>query len=318
MLDFLLGLALAGMLLRGWSRGFIREILDLVGLVVGIWIAFRLSTPFGDFLTDSFGVTPEVARIGGGIALFVLFGAALSIAASYLSKVMSLPGLSMVNRVGGSVVAVGWGVAIVLLLVSVASLLPIPGGWRDQIDDSNVAQAIAGPDARPRQWFESVAGDNVMSAMGALQDIFGSSRAVPEGEESIDIPPAAEDEVRQVRDEAARLLERINEHRVGLGLGAVQPVDVVTQLAEDHAIARYESGKLVRLQDCRTTLSQRSYLVLGCDNAVALAGTTVAGYDGILETASGEAMLGNPDFDRAGVAAVEGPTGRLVVIILAG
>ena len=29
MLDFIFGLFLAGMLLRGWVRGFVREILDL-------------------------------------------------------------------------------------------------------------------------------------------------------------------------------------------------------------------------------------------------------------------------------------------------
>ena len=85
MLDFIIGLILAALLVRGWLRGFVREILDLVGLVVGLWIAFKLSAPLGDFLTRSFGVTPEVARIGAGIALFVLFGVSLSVAAHYLS-----------------------------------------------------------------------------------------------------------------------------------------------------------------------------------------------------------------------------------------
>ena len=116
MLDFVLGLFLAALLVRGWVRGFVREILDLVGLVVGLWIAFRLSEPLGDFITGAFGTAPEVARIGAGIALFVLFGATLSVAAHYLSKVMKLPGLNMVNRVGGSAVALAWGVALVVVI----------------------------------------------------------------------------------------------------------------------------------------------------------------------------------------------------------
>ena len=66
MLDFILGLFLAALLVRGWTRGFVREILDLIGLVVGLWIAFKLNAPFGDFLTQNFGVTSEVARIGAG------------------------------------------------------------------------------------------------------------------------------------------------------------------------------------------------------------------------------------------------------------
>lgn len=318
MIDFILGLALAAMLLRGWTRGFVRESLDLVGLVLGLWIAFRLSGPFGAFLTDSFDIGPEVARIGGGILLFVLFGVLLSIAAHYLSKVMNLPGLSMVNRVGGAAVAVGWGVVIVLILFSVASVLPLPASWRASLQESNVVRLIAGDDAVPREVFETVAGDNVMSAMASIRDVFGSSRAVPEGSETFEFPPAEGDEIRQVREDAEAVVAQVNEHRLGVGLRAVTPISAITELAEDQAAGLYRAGLLRRMGDCVANLDMRSYQVLRCDNAVALAGTAVGGFDGIRETASGLAMLENPDLDRGGVAVVDGPTGRLVVIVLAG
>lgn len=318
MIDFILGLALAGMLVRGWMRGFVREALDLVGLVLGLWLAFRLSAPFGDFLTNSFGVGPELARIGGGVILFVLFGALLSIAAHYLSKLMNLPGLSLVNRFGGAAVAVGWGVVIVLIVVSVIAVFPIPEDWRDEIDDSRVVQLIAGEDAVPRQFFESLAGDNVMSAMASLRDLFGVARIVPQGTDVIEIPPAAPDEIRQVRAEARAIVEQINEDRVGAGLRAVRSVDVITTLAEGHAEILYVQGGLHRIEDCVRALRQQAYQVLRCDNQVALAGTAAAGYQGILETEEGRTMIETPGFDRAGVAVVDGPTGRLLVIILAG
>lgn len=318
MIDFVLGLALAAMLVRGWTRGFVRESLDLLGLVLGLWIAFRLSAPFGEFLTNSFDIGPEIARIGGGILLFVLFGVLLSIAAHYLSKVMNLPGLSMVNRVGGAAVAIGWGVVIVLILVSVASVLPLPDGWRASMDDSNVVQLIAGDDAVPKEVFETVAGDNVMSAMSSIRDVFGASRAVPVGTETFEFPAAEADEIRQVRDEADAVLNYVNEHRVGVGLRAVPAIGAITSLAEDHAAGLYRAGLLRRMGDCAANLSDRSYQVLRCGNAVALAGTARGGFDGILETAQGRATVENPDLDRGGVAVVDGPTGRLVVIVLAG
>jgi membrane protein required for colicin V production len=318
MLDFVLGLALAGMLVRGWTRGFVRESLDLLGLVLGAWIAFRLSAPFGEFLTASFDVSPEVARIGGGIVLFVLFGVLLSIAAHYLSRVMNLPGLSMVNRVGGAAVAVGWGVVIVLIVFSVASVLPLPQSWRDSVDDSIVVGAIAGDDAVPKRLFESLAGDNVMSAMSSIRDVFGTSRAVPEGAETFEFPPAAADEIRQVRDEARAVLEELNQHRVGVEARAITEIGAITSLVEDHAAGLYRAGLLRRMGDCVANLAQRSYQVLRCDNGVALAGTAKGGLDGILETESGRAMVENPDLDRGGVAVVDGPTGRLVVVVLAG
>ena len=318
MLDFILGLAIAGMLVRGWLRGFVKEALDLVGLVVGVWAAFRLSVPLAGFVSDAFGVSPEVARIGGGVLLFVLISAGLSIGAHYLTKVMSLPGLTLINRAGGSAVAVGWGVAIIFVIASLLTVMPIPSAWRDQIRDSTVLQAITGEEAIPRRAFESLAGDNVLSAMSALRSVFDSARLVPVGDEVIDIPAAAPDEVRQVRDEAEALLAEINERRVGMGLGAVQRVSVLTELAEKFAVDSYSGGRLTRLQDCQSNLRERDLVVLACDNAVALAGTAMGGLEGIVESEPGSALLVDTGFDRAGAAVVEGPTGRLLVLIMAG
>lgn len=318
MIDFVLGLALAGMLVRGWLRGFVREALDLVGLVIGFWLAFRLSAPFGSFLTDSFGVSPEAGRIGGGILLFVLFGVLLSVAAHYLSKVMNLPGLSMVNRVGGAAVAIGWGIVVALILLSLISVAPLPQGWRDNLDESKVVQLIAGEEAAPRRLFESIAGDNVMSAMAALRRLFDTPRAVPEGDETLEIPPAQADEIRQVRDEVDDIVTDLNEDRVGAGLGAVQTVGALTRLAEEHAEMSYTEGVLGRIPDCAAALRERVYQVVRCDNGVALAATSLAAYAGIHESESGRAMVESPGFDRVGVAVADGPTGRLVVVVLAG
>jgi hypothetical protein len=43
MFDFVLGIGLAGLAVRGWLRGFVREVLDLVSLVLGIFVALLLS-----------------------------------------------------------------------------------------------------------------------------------------------------------------------------------------------------------------------------------------------------------------------------------
>jgi hypothetical protein len=55
-----------------------------------------------------------------------------------------------------------------------------------------------------------------------------------------------------------------------------------------------------------------------CGEAVALAGTALGALDGILESQSGNAQLSDPSYDRTGVAVLDGPTGRLVVILLGG
>ena len=318
MFDFVLGLVLAALLIRGWVRGLVREVLDLVSLIAGLWIAFRLSAPFGDFLTQRFGVGPEVARIGAGIALFFLFGATMSIAAHYLSKVMRLPGLSMVNRVGGAAVAFIWGVALVLVALNVARVLPLPESWADGLENSSVANAIAGEDAVPQNLFETVIGDSALTALAAIQDLFGTNRVVPEEGEVLHVPPASGDDIRQVTDEAAEILDKINRHRTGLGIGALQPSEAMLGVAQQAAADIYTSGRLARLSDCRNDLNQAGVLVGGCTSSVALASTALGALEGILDTGAGQADLENSAFDRVAVSVVDGPTGRIVVVLLAG
>lgn len=317
MFDFILGLFIAGLLVRGWLRGFVREILDLVGLIVGLWVAIRLSAPFGDYLTTSFGVTPEVARIGAGIALFLLFGVSMSVAAHYLSKVMSLPGLNLINRAGGAAVAAAWGVALVVVMVNVARVLPLPGSWEDQLEESTVAESLAGPDALPQRLFNTLAGDNVLAALASIQDIFGENRAVPEGNEELEFPPASPDEVRQVREEASTVVNELNEHRAGLGLRPVQMSEAMTEAAESRAVEMYTSGVLSRVPNCRSTLAERGAQVLECGQGIALAGSALGGLEGALESETGSAELEDSAYDRVGVAVADGPTGRLLMIFIA-
>jgi membrane protein required for colicin V production len=322
MLDFILGMSLAGLLVRGWGRGFVREILDLVGLVVGIWIAFRLSGPLGEFLTDRFAMSPEVATVGAGVALFLLFGVSLSIAAHYLSGVMGLPGLSLINNAGGAVTALGWGTALILVLVNIVRVLPIAAAWDETLGDSTVVEAIAGPDAFPQTMFNSVVADNPLGYLQSLQSVLGAARAVPEGYEVLRIPAAPSDEVRQVREEASRVLGWVNAFRAGEGLGGLDSSAVLTDVAEDRALAMYGNGRLSREHppgdSVAGDLAGAGVRLAAAGENLALASSARAAFDGMRDSATGLDQLITVGYDRAGVAVVDGPTGRLVVIVFGG
>ena len=320
MVDFVLGLFIAGLLVRGWLRGFVREALDLVALFIGLWIAFRLSGPLGEFLTDRFSVSPEVATIGAGVVLFLLFGVAMSIAAHYLSRVMSLPGLNLINRLGGAAVAALWGIAIILVVINLA--LVVPGGWDARFENSSVAQAIAGPDAAPQQVFETMAPDGVLGSLAAIQGLFGVNRIVPEGNEILTIPPAAPDEVRQVRDETAGVLEQVNEHRTGLGLSALGRSAGLDGVAESRAIGMYTSGRLSRDYppggSVATDVVAAGIRLTVVGENLALASSARAAVDAMLASPTALSQFAISAYDRTGISVVDGPTGRLVVIVMGG
>ena len=80
MIDLILGFGLAMLVVRGWFRGFVREAMDLVGLIVGVIAAFRLSPALGPVLRDMAGLSDEVARFAAGVAIFFAVGAGAAVA----------------------------------------------------------------------------------------------------------------------------------------------------------------------------------------------------------------------------------------------
>ena len=322
MLDFVLGAGLAGLAVRGWIRGFVREVLDLVGLVLGIWVAFTLSRPLGDFLSDQFSVGSEVGRIGSGILLFVLFGVAMGIGAHLLSQVMRLPGLNLANRIGGSGVAALWGVALILVIINVAGVLPVPDSWDEQVEGSTVVQAIAGPDAVPQRFFETLGDNGILASLAAMQDLFGSGRAVPQGNETLEIPPAPADELRQVRSDVDLVMDKFNEMRVARSVGALLVAQPMTAIAESRASTMYMSGRISRDTPAGGSVSDdiaEAGILLEIDGeALALATTTRAAVDALLADPGSLGLLSDPQFDRVGVSVLDGPTGVLLVIVLGG
>jgi membrane protein required for colicin V production len=320
MIDFVLGLFIAGLLVRGWLRGFVRETLDLVALIVGLLVAFRLSGPLGEFLTNRFSVAPEVATIGAGVVLFILFAVAMSIAAHFLARVMSLPGLNLINRLGGAAVAALWGIAIILVVINLARV--VPGGWDARFEGSTVAQSIAGPDAVPQQVFERLAPDGVLGSLAAIQGLFGVNRVVPEGNEVLAIPPAGPDEVRQVREETVAVLDRVNEHRTGLSLSALGRSASLDGIAESRAVGMYSSGRLSRDHPpggtVATDVAAAGIRLAAVGENLALASSARAAVDGLLGSPTAISQFAISAYDRAGISVVDGPTGRLVVIVLGG
>lgn len=313
MLDFILGIYLAGLAVRGWLRGAVRELMDLVGLVVGIVIAFRLSGPFGGFLSDRFGVSAEAGRIGGGIALFLIFSIGMSVLAHFLAKLTRLPGLTLVNRALGSVVAAGWGALIVLVIVSIVGVLPMPQAVDEAIEGSTVAQAVAGPDALLRRVIAPVVGDPALTALAAIQEITGGRRVVPAEGERIETRPADLDDVAADPGSTAFVLDRVNLDRLRAGVDPLTVSEALAGIAEERALTMARAGFVERrragvvLEATRTT----GLRLVAAAEMSALASSERAAHDGI--AAAPDTALTERGFDRVGVAVVRGPLGTVVV-----
>lgn len=322
MIDFLLGLYLAGLAVRGWLRGFVKELLDLVGLIVGLVVAFRVSAPLGDFLSDRFDVTPEWARIGAGIALFLIVSAGLATAAHYVSKVMRLPGLNLANRLAGSGFALAWGIALILVVASVLRALPMPPAVDESLDDSAVVTVLAAPDSPTQQAFQRVAGDDVLDTLLALAPLIGERNVVLEGDESIEIPPASPDDLATEPAAADEVFLLLNEARAASGEAPLAWSDALASVAMGHAMDMYTNGFVSHVSPTTGTIGDRIRAarvpLASVGENLALAATPRAVHAGFMDSEGHRANILRSSFDRVGVASVDGPLGLMVVQVFGG
>lgn len=322
MIDFLLGLYLAGLAVRGWLRGFVKELLDLIGLIIGLFLAFRLSAPFGDFIADRFDVTPEWARIGAGIALFLIVGAGLGALAHYLGKVMRLPGLNLANRLAGSGFALAWGIALILVVASVLRALPMPSAVDDQLDESAVVTVLSAPDSPTQRAFQSIAGDEVLDTLLALGPLIGGRNVVLDADDRVDIPPADPGELTIDSAGADEVFRLANEARGGAGVSPLAWSDALAQVALGHAMDMYTNGFVSHVSPTTGTIGDRirdARIPLSTvGENLALAATPRAVHAAFMDSDGHRANIVRTSFDRVGVAAVDGPLGLMVVQVFGG
>ncbi|HUO45679.1 MAG TPA: CvpA family protein [Acidimicrobiia bacterium] len=321
MIDFLLGLYLAGLAVRGWLRGLVRESLDLVGLVLGAAVAFRLSGPVGDFLTDRFGVTSEWARLGAGVVLFVVVGIGLAIVARIVSRILRLPGLNLVNRIGGAAVAAAWGAVLLAVILTVLRALPIPS-VNEAVEDSTVAAIVAGPDSVPGRLIATVGGARVATAMALLDKLAGGRRVVIEGDEVIELEPVPGEDLSVVPASADELYRMLNDSRLAAGSDPLAWSHELALVAEGHALEMYRDGYLAHVSPSTGVVGDRVRVagvrltVVG--EAIGLASTTRAAHSALLESPPNRATLTAREFDRVGIGVIDGPYGKLVVEVTGG
>lgn len=118
-LDIVIALPLLFFCYKGAVNGIIKEILNIVGLVLAVFLTFNYMDAFGAFITPYFEENPEYTPYVSGILLFlgtlITFGILATVAKKFLEAVK----LGFLNRLAGAL----FGVIKAAIFVSAILLL---------------------------------------------------------------------------------------------------------------------------------------------------------------------------------------------------
>lgn len=322
MVDLFALLLLAYLLVRGWTRGFVREALDLGALVIGTVLAFRLAPLAGSAFTGLFGWSEAVARLLGGTIVFFGVGLAAALLTRIIERRFAMPGLNGVNRAGGAGLAAAWGVFIATLILTIGVVLPMPPAVAGYLDDSVVARTLTDPDGAPQGAFNDLAGDRIVEALINLRELVGDRRVIIGPGDVLEIPATDPADLHADPAAAREIFEKVNQERQEVGLAPLQWSDDLAGVASGHAREMYEEGYFAHESPATGTVGDRlrgasiPYSIAG--ENLALAATPNEVHNGLMDSPGHRANILGGDFSRVGIAVIRGPLGLMTVQVFTG
>ncbi|NLS44176.1 MAG: CvpA family protein [Firmicutes bacterium] len=129
------------MVITGLRKGFVRQILGLVGLVASIMLALKYYDVAGEFIIVYFAVPEGLAPILGFTAICICVAAAVSVLGWVWGKLVKYSPVSILDSLGGALFGFAKGALVVMIVLLVVYALPFEGA-RQTVDDSSVARGL--------------------------------------------------------------------------------------------------------------------------------------------------------------------------------
>ena len=109
--------------IKGFMRGFIKEVFGLLGLVGGVYFASRLSDRAATFIDTNFLHldNPSLLKLIGFLAILIVIWLSATILGTIFSKLTSESGLGFLNRLFGFIAGGGKYFLIFALIVTALS-----------------------------------------------------------------------------------------------------------------------------------------------------------------------------------------------------
>ncbi len=109
--------------IKGFMNGFIKEVLGLVGLIGGVYLASRLADTAANFIDTNFFHLENIAllKLIGFLAILIIVWLGATILGSIFSKLTSASGLGFLNRLFGFIAGGGKYFLIFALIVTALS-----------------------------------------------------------------------------------------------------------------------------------------------------------------------------------------------------
>ncbi|OPZ58642.1 MAG: Colicin V production protein [Synergistetes bacterium ADurb.Bin520] len=126
LVDLLLAVVTGGLVIRGLWRGLAGEVLSLLGMAGGTFLAWRLGSQGGELVAEFVDLSPGTASVVAMVGIFFLVMLLAAMAERLAKALLSFTHLSLLDRGAGGLC--GLGKALLLVLLVYGAGLVVSGG----------------------------------------------------------------------------------------------------------------------------------------------------------------------------------------------
>lgn len=139
LVDILIWLVLLGFVVKGFTKGLIRQICSLLGFLVGGWAALKYHLYLAESSRHIIHLPPNVATTLSFICIFLVVGLLFYLLGHLLTVIFNVILLGGVNRVGGVVLGFLEGAFILSMLLYFGTSKPVPERFKGYLLRSHTA-----------------------------------------------------------------------------------------------------------------------------------------------------------------------------------
>jgi len=140
LVDILIWLVLAGFVVKGFSKGLVRQICSLAGFLVGGWAAIKYHLYLAEASRSIIQLPHYLATILSFLFIFVIIGLLFFLLGHFLTIMLRIVLFGGVNRIGG--VALGFleGAFIICIALYMLTSKPVPEKFKGYVHRSKTAE----------------------------------------------------------------------------------------------------------------------------------------------------------------------------------
>ncbi|CAN5170561.1 hypothetical protein BH23CHL1_BH23CHL1_04670 [soil metagenome] len=307
LLDLIILLVILAAALAGFRRGFILGVYELVLIGVGFFFAAATYRWIASQLERFLDFQAAILNIIAFIVAIMLFQFVASFTTGNIVRwsrraIGFVPGVSIIDRIGGILPGLVHGLLLATLLVLPIGFFATPGAFGNQLSESRFAMNL----------YRESSNIVLQSVTGAGLDVGDFVATTPrqtDGGYVLPFEVKSGLEVDQTAEE--QMLQLVNEERIAVGLQPLEMDPELAEVARAHSEDMFLNGYFSHESPTtgspfdRINAAGISYVVAG--ENLALAPTLNVAHEGLMDSPGHRANILEPSFGRAGIGAIRSP-----------